>query len=165
MADVTIRPVTSRRLLRRFIGLPFTLYRNDPNWVPPLIQSLKRTLSRRHPFFEHAERRLFLAERRGRPVGRVAAVLNRAYNDYAGERVVFFGFLEMVDDADVVQALFEAVREYGRANGMAELRGPASPSMNAECGLLIEGFDAPPVVMMPYNPRHYPALVEACGLT
>jgi len=160
----TIRPVTSARLRRRFIRLPWRLYRGDRNWVPPLIRTVKATLSPSHPFFEHAEARLFIAERDRRPVGRIAAILNHAYNDYAGEKVIFFGFFETIDDIGVAEALFEAVRQVGRDAGMTEMRGPASPSMHAECGLLVEGFGLPPVVMMPYNPRYYPLLVERCGL-
>jgi GNAT superfamily N-acetyltransferase len=162
--DVAVRRVTSRTERRRFLLLPWHLYRGEPNWVPPLRRSLKATLSRRHPFFDHAEMELFLAERGREGVGRVAAILNWAYNDYTGERVAFFGFFESVDDPVVAQALFEAVRAFGRERGMAEIRGPTSPSMHAECGLLVEGFDSPPVVMMPYNPPFYGALFERSGL-
>ena len=163
-AAVSIRPVTSARLRRRFIRLPWRLYRDDPNWVPPLIRSVKATLSPGHPFFEHAEMQLYLAEQAGRPVGRIAAILNRAYNDYTGEKVAFFGFFESVEEAAVAEALFEAVRGWGRERGMTEMRGPTNPSMHAECGLLVEGFGMPPVVMMPYNPAYYVTLFERCGL-
>lgn len=166
MADaVTIHRVTTRRHRQRFIRLPFHLYRGDPNWVPPLIASVKSTLSPDHPFFQHAAMELFLAARAGRVVGRIAAILNAGYNEYAGERVAFFGFFESIDDPTVAQALFDTARRFGRERGLGELRGPTSPSMHAECGLLVEGFDGPPCVMMPYNPPFYAALVEHCGLT
>jgi hypothetical protein len=163
--DLEVRVVDGRRRLRRFIDLPWRLYRDDPNWVPPLRMSVKAALSPKSAFAKHAEMQLFLARRGGRPVGRVAAILNRAYNDYARQPVAFFGFFECIDDMEVAQALFDAARAFGRERGMTELRGPTSPSMHSECGLLVEGFGEPPYVMMPYNPPYYPALIEGCGLT
>ena len=161
---VAVQPVTTRRQRRRFIDLPYRMHRRTPNWVPPLRSGIKSVLDPDHPFYEHAEIDLYLATRGGRPVGRIAAVHNRGYNDYTGERVAFFGFFDSEDDPETAAALFDAVRRFGRDRGLAELRGPVSPSMHAECGLLIDAFDLPPVVMMPYNPPYYPRLFEQSGL-
>ena len=118
---------------------------------------------RRNPFFEHADAEYFLAERDGEVVGRIAAISNRLHNETHGDRVGFFGFFESVHDQGVADALFAAAGEWCRTRGHDVLRGPASFSVNDECGLLVDGFDTPPTVMMPYNPRYYVELVERAG--
>ncbi|MGH7536943.1 MAG: GNAT family N-acetyltransferase, partial [Gemmatimonadales bacterium] len=115
------------------------------------------------PYFEHAEAALFLAKRRGRVVGRIAATVNRLHNEYHGERVGFFGFFECIEDQEVADALLEAAAAWCRKRGHDVLRGPASFSTNDECGLLVDGFDTPPTLMMPHNPRYYPQLLERAG--
>jgi GNAT superfamily N-acetyltransferase len=117
----------------------------------------------KNPFFEHAEAEYFLAERDGEVVGRIAAIHNRLHNETHGDRVGFFGFFECVDDQAVADALFSAAADWIRPRGLDTLRGPASFSVNDECGLLIEGFETPPTLMMPHNPRYYPALHERAG--
>jgi hypothetical protein len=106
---------------------------------------------------------LFIAERGGEDVGRIAAILDRNHNDFHGEKTSFFGYFESVDDPAVADALFEAAAEFGRARGMVTLRGPANPTLNDEAGLLVDGFDSSPILMMTYNPRYYPRLVEGAG--
>jgi GNAT superfamily N-acetyltransferase len=162
---VSIRPVRSTRDLKRFIDLPYRLHARDPLWVPPLRRDVAMLLDRRkNPFFEHADAEYFLAEREGAVVGRVAAIHNRLHNETHGDRVGFFGFFECEDDQRVADALVETAAGWLRARGLDTMRGPASFSVNDECGLLVDGFDTPPTLMMPHNPRHYVRLIEAAGL-
>jgi GNAT superfamily N-acetyltransferase len=161
---VSVVPVRGGGDLRAFIALPYGLHRSDPMWVPPLRRDVRQLLSpRRNPFFDHAEAGYFLARRDGRVVGRIAAVLNRLHNEFHQDRVGFFGFFECVQDPAVATALFDAAGAWLRERGLATMRGPASFSTNDECGLLVDGFDTPPVLMMPHNPRYYVALVEGAG--
>lgn len=120
-------------------------------------------LSNDNPFFRHAEIQLFVARRGGSDVGRIAAILDRAHNDFHGEKVVFFGFFESENDPEVAARLFDAAALWGRERKMEVLRGPANPSLNDEAGLLVDGFGSPPVFMMTYNPPFYPALLEGAG--
>jgi GNAT superfamily N-acetyltransferase len=127
---------------------------------------VKLLLSRtRNPFFEHGEVEYFIAEREGEVVGRIAAISNRLHNETHGDRVGFFGFFECVDQQSVADALFEAAANWCRALGHDILRGPASFSVNDECGLLVDGFETPPALMMPHNPRYYIGLLERAGFT
>jgi GNAT superfamily N-acetyltransferase len=117
-----------------------------------------------NPFFQHAEVALFLATRDGKPVGRIAAVEDRNYNAFHESKTAAFGLFESVDDPGVAAALFGAARNWARWRGLSSMIGPLSLSTNHECGLLVDGFDASPYVMMAYNPRYYADLFEACGL-
>jgi GNAT superfamily N-acetyltransferase len=159
-----VAPVRSRRELAAFVAFPYTLYRGDPLWAPALRRDVRVLLSRQdNPFFEHGEAEYLLARRGGRIVGRIAAIENRLHNQFHSDRVGFFGFFESANDASVAAALFDAAAAWLRARRLTTMRGPASFSTNDECGLLIDGFETPPVLMMPHNPRHYVALVEAAG--
>ncbi|HEX6644320.1 MAG TPA: hypothetical protein VF037_06575 [Gemmatimonadales bacterium] len=120
---------------------------------------------RRNPFFDHGDAEYFLAERDGRVVGRIAAIANRLHNETHHDRVGFFGFYESEDDAAVAAALFDAAAEWLRSRGFDTMRGPASFSVNDECGLLVDGFETPPTLMMPHNPPYYARLVEGAGFT
>ena len=106
---------------------------------------------------------LFVARRDSSDVGRIAAIVDRAHNEFHGERVAFFGFFECADDAEAARLLFDAAAEWGRERKMDILRGPANPSLNDEAGLLVDGFGSAPVFMMTYNPPSYPALLEGAG--
>ncbi|HVX13039.1 MAG TPA: N-acetyltransferase [Pirellulales bacterium] len=164
MTEVVVQPVESRRDERRFVRFPFELYRDDPNWMPPLLGNQRELLNyKRHPFYDNAECQTFLAHRDGQLCGRIAAIVNRAHNEFHKERRGFFGFFESVDDEQVARALFDTAAAWLKSRGMQTLRGPANPSMNYECGLLIEGFDSPPTFMMTYNPPYYPRLIEGYG--
>jgi ribosomal protein S18 acetylase RimI-like enzyme len=149
----------------RFIRFPWELYRQDAHWVPPLISEQREFLDpRRNPFFEHAEAKLFLAcDDAGAARGRIAAIVNRNHIEQHAEKVGFFGLFECRDDPEAAAALFDAAAGFLKSRGMAVMRGPENVSMNDDIGLLVEGFDSPPAIMMPYNPRYYPALVEARG--
>jgi GNAT superfamily N-acetyltransferase len=117
----------------------------------------------RNPFFDNAEAQYFLARREGKTVGRIAAIHNRAHNAFHQDRVGFFGFFESIDDQDVANALFDAAADWLRARKLDVLRGPASFSTNSEVGLLVDGFDTPPTLMMSHNPRYYVPLVHGAG--
>ncbi|MBA4373460.1 MAG: acyl-CoA N-acyltransferase, partial [Thermodesulfovibrio sp.] len=119
---------------------------------------------RKHPFWEFSERILFLARRGSRAVGRIAGIIDRRNNETHNEKMGIWGFFESADDQEAAAALFSAVEAWGRQKGMTFLRGPLSPSMNYETGLLIDGFNYPPAVGMMYNPPYYLRLIEACGL-
>ena len=162
-----IVPAEGSAALRRFIGLPWRLYQPDRDrWIPPLRVMVRDLLdARRNPFYENAERALFLALEDGVPVGRIAAIQNRSHNTHHRDRVGFFGFYESVDDARVAHALFEAAAAWLRGHGLTAMRGPMNPSMNHECGLLVRGFRFDPFIMTPWNPRFYTTLFEGAGLT
>ena len=164
MAEPETTPVRGRSDLEAFVALPYRLHRGLPGWTPLLRRDVRTVLDpARNPFFDHAERQLFLARRRGRVVGRVAAIHDRLHNETHADHAGFFGFFETVDDPDVAGALFDAAAAWLRGRGRETLRGPLNPSINDEAGLLVDGFETPSVLMMPHNPRYYPALVEGAG--
>jgi len=166
MAEIEIIAVEGRSALKDFIDLPWSIYAAYPNWVPPLKKEVRRILDpHSHPFWEFSERILFLARRGSKTVGRIAGIIDRHSNQVHNEKVGVWGFFECVDEPEAAAALFTAVETWARQKGMTFLRGPLSPSMNYESGLLIEGFDYPPVVGMAYNPPYYLQLVESCGFT
>lgn len=163
---ITIEPVTDKKGLSAFIKFPFKLYRGDPNWVPPLIEERRNFFdTRKNPFYEHARYQLFLARRDGELIGTIGAVVNDRHNAAHDELAGAFGFLETINDQGVADALLDAAEAWVRSQGMKLIRGPLNFSTNDEVGTLIEGFDEPPMVMMTYNPRYYPALIEAHGYT
>lgn len=154
--SVVIERVATSRQRDAFLQLPYEIYAGDPNWVPPLLAERRDFLDpARNPFFKHATAELFLAKKDGKVVGRIAACEDRNYNAFHGEKVGFFGFYEAVDDDEVARALFEAARSWIRNRGLTKAIGPANFTSNHDLGLLVEGFDQPPVVMMTYNPRYY----------
>src|SRR5688500_2313403 len=163
-AGIRVEPVGSKRDRREFVELPFRLYRDDPNWVPPLRRDIYELIDpARHPFHLHATVQLFLARSGNRVVGRIAAVNNYLHIERHGDRTGFFGLFETERDPAISTALFEAASAWLRARALETMRGPASFSLNEECGLLVDGFDGPPVVMMAYNPPWYQELVESFG--
>ncbi|MBW2058404.1 MAG: N-acetyltransferase [Deltaproteobacteria bacterium] len=162
--DTTVEKVTGKKGVKEFIRFPWTVYRDDPLWVPPLIKEQTVMFSPAYPFFEHGEIDLFIARQGDRPVGRIASILDRSYVEFSREKAAFFGFFESIKETQVARLLIDRVRAWGRDRGMTVIRGPFNPSTNDECGLLIKGFDMPPMLMMPYNPPYYPELMEACGL-
>jgi GNAT superfamily N-acetyltransferase len=163
--DVQIRPVATSRELSEFVRFPFRLYRGDPNWVPPLISDRLKHFSPHNPFFEHAQARLFRAIRDGRTVGTIAAIADENHVKTWNEPVGFFGAFETVEDYDVAAALFTAARDWLAAHGRDVMRGPMDLNINDESGLLIDGFDGPPVIMMTYNKTYYRGYLERYGFT
>ncbi|HEY4310687.1 MAG TPA: GNAT family N-acetyltransferase [Pirellulales bacterium] len=164
MSAVEIKPVKSWSDRRVFLNVPERLYKGDPNWIPRL-RLIESELAgfKHHPFHETAEVQTFLAMRDGEVCGRVAAIINREHNREHKEERGFFGFFETVDDPAVANALLDAVRGWLAERGITKLRGPANPSMNYDCGLLVEGFDTPPTFLMPYNPPFYEKLITGYG--
>jgi hypothetical protein len=159
---IEIETVAGGRALHEFVMLPWQVYHGDPNWVPPLIRDVKKMLTD-HPFLEHADVEYYLARRDGRPVGRIAYILNKLHNEVHEERTAFFGFFETLPDEEAEDALFLHAQERARRGGMTVLRGPANFSSNEEWALLVDGFDSPPAIMMTYNPRRYVTTMERCG--
>ncbi len=149
---VVVRTVETQSDRKQFLLLPWQLYKGDPHWIPPLRLNQEELLNfRKHPFYETNEIQTFLAVRDGKPCGRIAAIVNHAHNQRYNEQRGFFGFFESVDDLRVAGALFDAARHWFAERGIKQIRGPMNPSMNYECGLLIEGFDEPTTLMMTYN--------------
>ncbi len=164
MASVTIRPVRTRRELKRFVKVPFRLHRDQPQWVPPLIFERMEFLDReKNPYFEHAEAEFFLAERDGEPVGRITAQVDRRWDEFQGGNDAMFGFFETADDPEVASALLGAASEWARAQGRVRLLGPMDFTTNDEIGILIEGYERRPMILEPWHPPHYRELIEAEG--
>jgi hypothetical protein len=163
--NIRVERAETKKDLKTFIRFPWKVYKDDPNWVPPLIADIKEKLNRRkNPFFEHADVDLFLAYNKNEVTGRIAAIVDRNHNKFHNEKVVFFGLYESFNDLETAKRLLGRVSEWGRDRGMEVLRGPMNLSMNDECAFLAEGFDSPPVIMMSYNPGYYLDIMEKCGL-
>ena len=163
--SVVVREVGSGSDLRRFIKFPWSIYKGDPNWVPPLIMGQKSKFDRvNNPFFKHSTAQFFLAEKDGKITGRIAAIINDNHNKFHEENIGFFGFFECVNDQETADALFKRAVEYLRGEGVVLMRGPANFSSNDDWGFLTDAFVKPPMVMMPYNPPYYLDLAENFGL-
>jgi hypothetical protein len=147
----------------RFLQVSYGIYNGDPHWVAPLLMDLKKVFTDENPMFEHAQMQLWVARQGDRDVGRIAGIIDDSYNRVSKEAGAFFGFFESVNSAEVSRSLFAAVRDWAQQKGMKQVLGPMNPTTNDECGLLIEGFDSPPVFMMTYNPKYYVALLETEG--
>lgn len=158
-----IVPVADRRLLRSFIEVPWSLYAGDPCWVPPLIIERKWHLSAKNPYFKHAEFQGWIALRGTRAVGRISAQIDQLHLQRYQDATGFFGMLEAEDNAETFRSLFTVTEEWLRQRGMRRIRGPFSLSINDECGLLVEGFDRPPPIMLGHALPYYAARVEEQG--
>jgi hypothetical protein len=162
--EIKVERVRSRDELKKFVKFQWKMYEGDPHWVAPLFMERMDFLDpRRNPFFDHATVELYLAWRHGQIVGRISAVDDRNYNAFHESKVAAFGLFECVEDPDVAQALLSKVEGFARDRGLTSVIGPASFSSNYEFGLLVEGFDRDPAVMMPYNPSYYQGLIEGAG--
>ncbi len=165
-SDVVIKVVSNRQQQHEFINLAWSIYQDDPHWVPPLRLNQMELLNYRpHPFYNKSRIQTFLAYRQGKPVGRIAAILDQFHNEYHHEQRGMFGFFESIDDQAVADALMNAAKDWLRQQGAVSLRGPANPSQNYEWGMLVEGFHSPPKFMMTYNKPYYGQLIENCGLS
>jgi GNAT superfamily N-acetyltransferase len=165
LPGVDILPVCEQRTLRQFINFPYHLYKDDPYWVPPLRIAQRQLLDKRkHPFYAHAEVQRFLALQNQRPVGRIAAILDRNFNEFHNEQAGFFGFFETINSQEVATALLHAARQWLLERGARVIRGPMNPSTNYECGLLVDGFNSSPRIMMTYNFPFYGQLIKNTGL-
>ena len=165
MDKIDITAVRTKKDLMRFIKLPWKIYRDDRNWIPPLIMDRKKLLDRKkNPFFKHAEMEMFLAYKNGELAGRIAGITNENHNKFQDDNAGFFGFFESIDDQGVAAALLDRVKEWLKEKGKDGIFGPMNPSTNDETGLLIEGFETPPYIMMCHNPAYYQKLLEEYGL-
>ena len=148
-----------------FVALPWAVHARHPLWVPPLRAQDKALLTPgKHPFWNAARRELFLAVRGNEIAGRIAAIVDDNHNAYARERCGVFGFFECRNDRPAAHALFAAARDWLAGQGMSFMRGPINPSTNYTCGMLVDGFDCPPAIMMPWNPPYYAELAESWHL-
>ncbi len=162
--DFHIGEVKNKQDLMTFTRFPWEIYKGDRYWVPPLIKDQLLKLSPNHPFRSHSEMILFMAGKGGQTVGRIAGIIDHHYIQFHQENVGFFGFFESIADAEVAEILLSEVGKWLKDHGMEKMAGPMNPSTNDECGLLVEGFDASPCLMMPYNPHYYASLLERFGL-
>jgi hypothetical protein len=159
-----VTALRGRRDRHRFVDLPYRLHRDDPNWVPPLRRDVHRVLDRRrNPFFDHGEACFWLAWRDGIPVGRISAQINHLHLETHRDETGNFGLLEAIDDQAVFAALQRAAENWLRERGMRRILGPYSLSMNDDIGVLVSGFETPPMVGMPYTPPYYADRLGAEG--
>lgn len=164
MSCLDIVPVEGRKSFRQFVDFSWHHYRSDPNWVPPLRFEIETRLNpKKNPFFQHAEMQLYLAQCRGEVVGRIAAIIDHRHEQYHQDGAGFFGFFETVNDRSVAEALINRAAGWLFRRGKKSIRGPANPSLNDEAGLLVKGFELPPMIFMTYNPPYYVSLIEGMG--
>jgi GNAT superfamily N-acetyltransferase len=162
--EVTIRPVSTRRALKRFVKVPFALHGDHPQWVAPLIFERMTFLDRRkNPWFEHGEAEYFIAERDGEPAGRISAHLDRRWDEFQGGNDAMFGFFESAEDAAVAEALLDAACAWAAERGRSRILGPMDFTTNDEVGILVGGFERRPMILEPWHPPHYRELIEARG--
>ncbi len=164
MGSVSIRPVRTRRELKRFVKVPFDIHRDHPQWVAPLIYERMQFLNRaKNPYFEHAEAEYFVAEREGEPVGRISAQLDQRWDEYQGGSDAMFGFFETSENAEVTAALLDGAAEWAADKGRDRIVGPMDFTTNDELGILIEGFEQRPMILENWHPPYYQRQIEAHG--
>ncbi|WP_022728983.1 hypothetical protein [Fodinicurvata sediminis] len=162
--DIEIRPVQNRRDLDSFIEVPWQIYSRDTNWIPPLKLERRLHLSQdKNPYFQHAEAEFWVAWRKGKPIGRISAQIDQAWLERYQDATGHFGFLEGQDDPALFEALLQTAETWLKARGMKRITGPYSLSVNDECGLLVEGFDRPPALMMGHSRPYYASHVAQAG--
>jgi GNAT superfamily N-acetyltransferase len=163
---VSVEQVSTRKQLRDFVKFPYTLYKNDKNWVPQLLSDDYKKLDRKkHPFFQHAEAEFFLARRDGKVAGRIASIHDTIWEQTHGDKSAYWGWFECVDDQEVSKALFDAAFAWARTRGCTRIIGPMTPNANDFIGTQIHGFDGSPRIMMTYNPEYYDKLIQGYGNT
>ena len=161
---IEIVPVTGKSGRRKFVNFEWEINRTTPNWVGPLRIMRHEVLdTKKNPFYQHSDIQLFLAYKDGKLSGRIAAITNENHNMFHNDNVGFWGFFESIEDQDVANALFDAAADWLRQKGKDEMLGPMNPSTNDEVGLLIDGFEAPPFMMMTHNHPYYIELVDNYG--
>jgi hypothetical protein len=161
--DIDIREVTGKQALKTFVRVPWSIYKDDPNWIPPLLSERKEAFSSKHPYFKHAIWRAWIAYQDGKPVGRISAQIDDLHQQRYNNKTGFFGLIEAPDDHEIFSALFETAENWLRGKGMRHIAGPYNLSINQEVGILIEGFDTPPRVMTSHSAPYYGAAIESCG--
>jgi hypothetical protein len=161
--NITVRPVMSYRDMSRFIDIPWHIYADDPMWVPPLRLERRFHFSRFNPFFKHGEWQAWVAYQNDQPVGRISAQIDSLHQERYGADSGHFGLLECIDNPEVFAALMMHAEAWLASRQIRRVSGPFNLSINQECGILVDGFDTPPVVMMPHSPRWYSRLLEEQG--
>lgn len=166
MSNFIIKPIDSKKDKKAFVLFTQEVYKNNTNWVQPLTMDIMPKLdTKTHPFFLNGSMQLFMAYQvsDNKIVGRIAAITNKAHNDVHNDNVGFFGFFECINNQEVANLLFDTAAKWLKNRNYSSMQGPASPSSNYEYGLLTEGFDDPPRLMMSYNPPYYQNLIENYG--
>jgi len=162
--DIRQIDLADRKQVRDFLDLPFRIYRDTPQWVPPLTGDERLRLDpKRHPFYRHSAAAFFVAYRDGRPVGRLAVLDNRRYNDYNREKTAFFSLFECLPDPESAAGLFESACDWAQARGLDRIEGPKGFTALDGLGLLVKGFEYRPALGLPYNPPYYPDYLERLG--
>jgi len=162
--NFTIKKVENKADLHKFVVSQRNFYKNDPNFVHPMIYDRMKMFDKtKNPFFAHSEMEFWFAINKSEVIGRIAAIKNNNHNSTHNDKVGFFGFFECIDNLYVAKALLDTAADYLKSKGLTHIRGPENPSQNDEVGLLIEGFDGTPVVLMAYNPPYYANLIELAG--
>ena len=165
MQEITIKTVTTKSELTQFIKFPWKIYKDDKYWVPPLLMEQKTLLDKqKNPFFKDAQAEYFLAYRNGEAVGRIAAIKNDIHLKYHNDSSGHFGFFECINDQQVANALFDKAKLWMTEKNLKYMKGPANPSSNDTYGMLMEGFNDSPRLLMPYNPEYYLKLCENYGM-
>jgi len=156
--------VTDKNEKKQFLDFPYSHYSDDHYWVPPLKLEQKKLLNtKKNPFFNNAEIALFLAYHNNRPAGRIAAIIDHRYNKYHNEKTGFFGFFEVINNQETANLLFRVAEDWLKDKGMKRVLGPTNPSMMDPVGILVDGFDKYPAIMMPYNKEYYKEILTAAG--
>ncbi len=164
--EITIKKVENGADKKKFIDFVHDLYADDPNYVPELYMAQSDLMNpKKNPFFWHSKADLFLAERDGKVVGRIAAIRNNNYNEYAKTKVGFFGFFDVINDYEVAKKLLDTANDWIKKEGLTDIIGPTNFSTNETCGLLVEGLDSAPVIMMTYNKAYYKTFLDKYGFT
>jgi len=161
---IEIKEVKTRKQLRDFIYFPFSLYKDNPYWIPPLVMDEYNTLdSKKNPAFEYCEARYWLCYKDGKLAGRVTGILNHAYVKKWGKKQARFGWIDFIDDRQVSRALLQTVEEWMRGNGMEALHGPMGFCDLDKEGLLVEGFEEMGTIITNYNHPYYKEHLEELG--
>jgi GNAT superfamily N-acetyltransferase len=164
MKPLAIHAVKTDEDRRAFLSLPWKVYQDDPHWVPPIFSERMHFITE-HPFLTHADIEFFMAKRGNQLVGTIAAFINHNHNQFHNEHIGFFGFFEVLDDPEAANALLETAERWVNDRGYDAIRGPAQYSTNEECGLLVDGFNDHPRILMTYNPPHYIDYLENQGFS
>ncbi|NJR48639.1 MAG: hypothetical protein HC780_02870 [Leptolyngbyaceae cyanobacterium CSU_1_3] len=163
LSSFQVLPVTDKDKQAQFLDVPAIVYANDPNWVAPLRSDVSKKFEVDNPFFQYGRLQQFIAVRNGGAIGRIVAAVNDRLIERESKKIGIFGFFECVDEFEVAQALFSEACQWLKAQGMTEVRGPIDLSTHNNCLFLVDGFDSPPMVMMPYNPAYYSTFIEQEG--
>ncbi len=164
-SDLVVQRVSGRKQLKEFIALPQRIYSDDPNWVAPLWFEQRHRFSEKNPFFQHARWQAWVVRRGSEIVGRISAQIDELYRETQSEDVGFFGLIEAEDDPVVFELLLRTAENWLRERGITQIRGPFNLSINEECGLLIDGYERPPFIMMGHARKYYANRIETAGYT